>query len=80
MALRKFTLEHNEQKKRWELEQDKTGEVVRTFKTKEDATKAGALERAVGPEGGSVKIQKQDGKFQEERTFPRSSDPRDSKG
>lgn len=80
MALPKFTLEHNEKTQRWELERDKTGEVVRTFKTKEDATKAGVLERAVGPEGGSVKIQKQDGKFQEERTYPGSADPPESKG
>lgn len=29
---------------------------------------------------GSVKIHKQDGKFQEERTYPRKSDPEKSKG
>jgi hypothetical protein len=78
--LPKYTLEHNEKTNRWELEHDKTGEVVRTFKTKEDATKGGVLERAVGPEGGSVKIQKQGGDFQEERTYPRSEDPSKSKG
>lgn len=29
---------------------------------------------------GSVKIHKQDGQFQEERTYPRSIDPRKTKG
>jgi hypothetical protein len=29
---------------------------------------------------GSVKIHKKDGKIQEERTYPRSADPRKSKG
>lgn len=40
--------------------------------------KGGALEKAIGE--GSVKIQKMDGKFQEERTFPGSKDPKSSKG
>ena len=39
-----------------------------------------AIKKAVGSEGGSVKIQKIDGKFQEERTYPGSKDPRESKG
>jgi hypothetical protein len=78
--LPKFTLERNEETRRWELQRDMTGDVVRTFKTKESATREGVLERAVGPDGGSVKIQKQDGEFQEERTYPGSRDPRSSKG
>ena len=56
-----------------------TGKVVRSWDTKAKATKGGVLERAVGGEG-SVKIQKENGRFQEERTFPRSEDPRKSKG
>lgn len=40
----------------------------------------GALERAVGPRGGSVKIQKETGRIQEERTYPREPDPARSKG
>ncbi|MBZ5571989.1 MAG: DUF2188 domain-containing protein [Acidobacteriia bacterium] len=77
--LPKFTLTKNEQKDRWDLEHDKTGKVVRSWDTKAEATKGGVLERAVGGEG-SVKIQKENGRFQEERTFPRSEDPRKSKG
>jgi Uncharacterized protein conserved in bacteria (DUF2188) len=77
--LPKFTLAHNEQKKKWELKSDGTGEVVKRFANKADATKGGVLEKAVG-KMGSVKIKKRNGKIQEERTYPRSVDPRSSKG
>jgi len=78
--LPKFTLEYNEKKETWDLESDKTNRVVKRFDTKEEATERGVLKEAIGREGGSVKIQKEDGKFQEERTFPRSADPKSSKG
>ena len=78
--LPKFTLEFNEKKDRWALENDKTNRTIKTFATKEAATAGGVLKRAVGGEGGSVKIQNVKGKFQEERTYPRSKDPRSSKG
>lgn len=78
--LPKYTLEYDEKKDKWPLKDDVTNKVVKNFETKADATKAGALKRAVGPEGGSVKIQKENGRFQEERTYPRSKDPRKSKG
>jgi Uncharacterized protein conserved in bacteria (DUF2188) len=77
--LPKFTLTKNEQKDRWDLEQDKTGKVVKSWETKADATAGGVLQKAIGGEG-SVKIQKENGRFQEERTFPRSEDPPQSKG
>lgn len=78
--LRKFTLDYNEEKKRWDLENDKTDQVVRTFENKEDATKGGVLKKILGDQGGSVKIQKENGRFQEERTYPSSADPKESKG
>lgn len=78
--LPKFTLDYNEKKDRWDLENDKTNRVVKTFDTKEDATKGGVLRRAVGSDGGSVKIQKENGRFQEERTYPSSKDPHESRG
>jgi hypothetical protein len=78
--LPKYTLEKNERKDAWDLRHDKTHTLVRTFDTKSDATKGGVLERAVGSSGGSVKIQKENGRYQEERTYPRSRDPRKSKG
>lgn len=78
--LPKFTLQKNEKTDRWDLGSDKTDRTVKSFETKADATKKGALAEAVGAQGGSVKIQKENGRFQEERTYPRSKDPRSSKG
>lgn len=78
--LPKYTLEYNENKERWDLENDKTNRVIKTFVTKEKATTGGVLKKALGQNGGSVKIQKVNGRFEEERTFPRSKDPRESKG
>jgi hypothetical protein len=78
--LPKFTLTHNERKDRWDLVNDKTDRTVKTFDTKTEATAGGVLKKAVGSDGGSVKIQKENGRFQEERTYPSSKDPRDSKG
>jgi hypothetical protein len=78
--LPKFTLSYNEKKEDWGLRNDKTNRLLKSFETKEDATKGGALEKALGTNGGSVKIQKADGKIQEERTFPGSKDPKESKG
>lgn len=78
--LPKFTLEFDEKKDKWVLENDKTNKVVKSFETKEDATSGGVLKKAVGKDGGSVKIQKANGRFQEERTFPKSKDPKNSKG
>ena len=56
--LPKFTLEKNEKKDAWDLRNDKTDRLVKTFDTKGDATKGGRLERAVGPSGGSVDVGK----------------------
>jgi hypothetical protein len=78
--LPKFTLKFDQQRKDWELEHDKTDRILRRFKVKESATKGGVLKKAVGTGGGSVKIQKKQGRYQEERTYPRSADPRRSKG
>lgn len=78
--LPKFTLEFDERKDKWALENDATNHVIKTWQTKEQATKGGVLEKALGENGGSVKIQKVNGRFQEERTFPPSADPKESKG
>jgi hypothetical protein len=48
-------------------------------------TKAEAVKKTVGaakkdPQPVSVRIHKENGTFQEERTYPRSADPRRSKG
>ncbi len=79
--LPKYTLAFDHKKDDWKLEHDKTEKVVRRFDSKENATKGGVLERAVGQDGGSVKIEyKNKSGYEEERTFPRSADPRKSKG
>jgi Uncharacterized protein conserved in bacteria (DUF2188) len=57
----------------------------RTVPNTKAATKAEAVRKAAaaakkGPEPVSVRIHKTDGGIQEERTYPRSADPRTSKG
>jgi hypothetical protein len=58
------------------------GRTVRNTKatTKAEAVKRTAEVARKDPEPVSVRIHKSDGKFQEERTYPRSADPRRSKG
>ena len=77
--LPRFSLAHNEMTKKWELKKEGSSEVMKRFATKAAALKGGVLEKAVGGRG-SVRIRKRDGKIQEERTYPRSADPRGSKG
>lgn len=78
--LPKYTLSKDEKRDDWKLTNDLTNRVKERFDTKQDATKGGALEKAVGQDGGSVKIQKENGRIQEERTYPGSKDPKSSKG
>jgi Uncharacterized protein conserved in bacteria (DUF2188) len=77
--LRKFTLSQNASG-RWPLTNDSSNRVVHIFKTKQNATKGGVMKKLLSKEGGSVKIQKENGRIQEERTYPGSKDPRSSKG
>jgi len=67
----KYTLEFSEKNKKWALKNDKTKKLAKSFKTKASAIKGGALKRALGKNGGSVKIQKQNGRIQEVRTYRR---------
>ena len=78
--LPKYTLSHNEKKDRWDLKNDETGRTKASFDTKAKATAGRALEDALGEGGGSVKIQKVNGRYQEERTYPASKDPKSSRG
>lgn len=78
--LRRFTLSHDSSKDDWTLRNDATGRVIRRFDTKAEATRGGVLEQALGSQGGSVRIHKEHGGFQEERTFPGSRDPKKSPG
>jgi hypothetical protein len=73
--LPRYSLGYNAKSKKWELKSEGSGSVVKTFTSKAKATKGGVLEKAVGGMG-SVRIRKRNGKIQEERTYPRSMDPR----
>jgi hypothetical protein len=66
--LPRYSLSHNDKTKKWELKREGSGEI-----------KGSVLERAV-KKLGSVRIRKRNGKIQEERTYPRSMDPRGSRG
>jgi hypothetical protein len=78
--LSKFTLAFDQKSDKWTLKNDRTNRVEQTFGTKARAMSGGVLKRAVGRDGGSVKIQKENGRLQEERTYPGRKDPRKSKG
>ena len=78
--LPKYTLSKDQAKNDWVLKEDGGSRAKRRFATKSEATEGGVLENAVGNSGGSVKIKKEDGQFQEERTYPRSADPKSSPG
>ena len=76
----KYTVQYNEEKNRWELKKDGADAIIQSFSSKEAATQHDRLKKILGKEGGSVKIQKKNGRFQEERTYPRAADPRSSRG
>jgi hypothetical protein len=78
--LRKLHLVKDKGRGDWALKPEGGDRAVRRFDTKEVATKGGALSDALGKQGGSVRIHKQDGKIQEERTYPGSKDPPGSRG
>ena len=78
--LPKFTLAFDEKRDKWTLKNDRTNRVEQSFGTKARAMTGGVLKRAVGRDGGSVKIQKENGRLQQERTYPGKRDPRKSKG
>lgn len=58
------------------------GQTVRGTKapTKAEAVKQTAARAKAAPEPVTVKIHKENGRIQEERTYPRSADPKSSKG
>ena len=62
----------------WVAETNK--QTVAQAPTKEAAIKKTAAVAKADPNAVTVKIHKADGKIQEERTYPRAADPRQSKG
>lgn len=57
-----------------------SGDKVASAKTKVEAVRKTAAVAKKAPNAVTVKIHKADGKFQEERTYPGSADPKKSKG
>ncbi|MBS0233464.1 MAG: DUF2188 domain-containing protein [Proteobacteria bacterium] len=74
--LPRFEVAYDPQKDDWALT-SQSGRVV-----KREPTKGELLDGGLGQyiSTGTVRIHKEDGKFQEERTFPRSRDPKKSPG
>ncbi|NYS80124.1 DUF2188 domain-containing protein [Halomonas glaciei] len=64
--------------KGWRFGKEGSDRALRRADTKADATDK--MRDYMKDKEGSVKIRKQDGTYQEERTYPRSSDPRRTKG
>lgn len=62
----------------WKLGKQGSERSIRNFETKSEAMNFS--KDYMNNHGGSLKIHTQDGRFQEERTYPRSADPRKSKG
>jgi len=78
--LRRLTLQTNASRRRWVLIGEGNRRVLRSFARKSDAMASAVLRRAAGRRGASISIRKQNGRFQEGRTIPRSLDSKRSKG
>jgi hypothetical protein len=59
---------------------ESSSKVVARAPTKADAVRETARVAKAAPEPITVKIHKENGRIQEERTYPRAADPRQSKG
>jgi len=62
----------------WKLRREGAARAAMTFGSKDEAVE-GSVE-FMRRHGGSLRIHKHDGAFEEERTYPRSADPRKSPG
>lgn len=62
----------------WKLQKEGSDRAIKRSETKADAMEH--MKGYMDGKEGSVKIHKENGEFQEERTYPRSADPRSSKG
>ena len=78
--LPRYTLQKNEKRGGWDLKREGGERATRHFDKKADATAGGALSNALPGGVGSVRIHKEDGEIQEERTFPKARDPKETPG
>lgn len=74
--LNKYDLLHEDDQ--WKLRQRGAERAIRTFETKEEGMKFST--DYVDEHGGSLVVRKLNDRIQEERTYPRSADPRQSPG
>lgn len=72
--IRKYTLRFDNATEKWILKHDASEKIVKVFATKEDATRAGVLKKTIGRQGGFVRVLTRSGIFEEERTFPGTTD------
>lgn len=63
---------------KWKLQKEGADRAIRLSETKAEAI--AHMRDYMDNKVGSVKIHKEDGKFQEERTYQRRNDPPESKG
>jgi uncharacterized protein DUF2188 len=66
---RRLSLSYNVETDTWDLTDERTSKLVKSFLTKEAATRKGVLESHLGKQGGSVVIRKRGGVFEEERRY-----------
>lgn len=78
--LRKYDPTYDKKNDDWVLKQRGATAATRRFESKAEATKGGVISGALGKEGGSVAIRLKNGTIEEERTYPRSADPKSSEG
>ena len=76
MEMDKYHLVHKNDE--WKLQREGSNRASKSFDTKSEAMKEST--DFMRTHGGSLRIHKTDGQFQEERTYPRKADPRRSKG
>ncbi len=62
----------------WKLQQQGASRAIKVFPTKDKGLDFST--DYVGEHGGSLKIKKENGRVQEERTYPRKADPRRTPG
>ncbi|MTI22324.1 DUF2188 domain-containing protein [Fulvivirga sp. RKSG066] len=58
----------------WKFSGENAGKSIKNFETKEEAVDYAT--EFLNEHDGSLKIHTQDGKIEEERTYPRSADPK----
>ena len=67
-------------KGKWKFRKEKAERSIRNFDTKDEAMEYAVAFMNKKNRVGSLKIHKESGEIQEERTYPRSMDPKETAG